>query len=905
MTSNPGTAQRHAFSYLRDRARRAHLDGDGLRVNSLCALALVHLQDLASRHELQISVQELRWAFIFPMFWLIDEYMLSAVGDGLGGFVKGGLATGEIYQILRAYHYLLEPPLEEIDEQMKFLEGITLDWLSADCEVEDAILLTHIVELLWYRRPRESFWRSLGESWASRCPATLRKTIEDRLKRLDIQSRLTCPDGKQGRIERGAIQTSLAAFPYAKLWAYLLYCDGVGLDQTIIQLNGRTAPESYAARLLFDFHHANRFSGNFGEPQILGLTRRRLFNESSPILTFTEVREAHLSETLGRLYRSDKVGQASTRLHAFRLAMLCEVAALELWDWAAWRVSILAQAETHLELCKWETCRPEVPAHAIRLLVQCVRYKPKHEDRLVSNAFNQLEFAPKTVLADLVEKLLNAYPEQMHGAYEALDDLRDLIPEEMWPTAAEWSVDYADQLRKGLRFGPSVPLQFWEQILPFVPEASGVWDLLLPEMLTLATNSLVWLSGGEKLFGEWLMHAPAPKAKAVGEESLEMKTDWPIVVSRRRCVLLNAEKKRSWGLGVFSRKLICTAQSDVERLDFIRFVSESEADKIRTAAKPIVVQALRTFIAQATPPADTKQFCFGSMPNGPLFDIRWDENDLPLVKDLISAVDNPQVLAHSLLYLLTCLQSFVVVGPLSFAEVTFERAAVWLVSPPQGREVHSSASGPFSIVQVNDETLSMIPQALAGLSLQLSEKLGERADPAIIRWLQHSVLDPRPTAIPIMFELGVRIALRIDGPVQGDLLATCQNMLLELWSHRNDDKRAEPRLAQAIRYLGRFLRGDISSRPAWKPGTGEKAVQQLVAKLPKLLGHFCRSSNADVRAAVAALLRSLKRWHTLCEPLERILADLGRDRRGRVRFAAGAEGRDASPEGAGCEEGPK
>src|ERR1035441_6244786 len=86
MSSKSETPQAHAFSYLRDRTRRAHLEGDGLKVNSLCALALIHVQKLASRHELQMSVQQLRWAFIFPHFWLIDEYMLRTIGEGLASF---------------------------------------------------------------------------------------------------------------------------------------------------------------------------------------------------------------------------------------------------------------------------------------------------------------------------------------------------------------------------------------------------------------------------------------------------------------------------------------------------------------------------------------------------------------------------------------------------------------------------------------------------------------------------------------------------------------------------------------------------------------------------------------------------------------------------------------------------
>jgi hypothetical protein len=447
MSSKSETAQAHAFSYLRGRTRRAHLEGDGLKVNSLCALALVHVQELAGRDELQMSVQELRWAFIFPHFWLIDEYMLRTVSESLASFAKQGEPKEEIYQFLRCYHYLVEQPLVGIDDKVKLLSGINPQWLNSDCQVEDAVLLSHIIELIWYRGPGGSYWRSVAGSWASHSPSVVRKRLEELQTRLDLQTKLTSPDARNRPVERAALQDLPPGLPFAKLWGYLLYCDGAGLDGTVLKMNGTTPPESYAARLLFDFHHRNRFFGDFGEPQVIGLTRRRLFNESSPILTFTDAREAHLSETISRLHRLNQVGEAYTRFHGFRLSMLCEMAALQLWNWAAWGKSIEAQAEANLERCKWDAASPAVPAHAVRLMVQGVAYKRKDKDLLVRNAFDQLEFVSEPVLAQLVESLLNGYPIQLRNAYEALEDLGDLIPEKLWPVVARWCIGYADQIR--------------------------------------------------------------------------------------------------------------------------------------------------------------------------------------------------------------------------------------------------------------------------------------------------------------------------------------------------------------------------------------------------------------------------------------------------------------------------
>ena len=899
MSSKSETPQAHAFSYLRDRTRRAHLEGDGLKVNSLCALALIHVQKLASRHELQMSVQQLRWAFIFPHFWLIDEYMLRTIGEGLASFAKQGDPKEENYQILRCYHYLVERPLGGVPDELKLLSGITPRWLSSDCQVEDAVLLSHVVELIWYRGSGDAVWRSLVGFWASYCPPVLRKRLEDLQARLDLQTKLTSPDARHRPIERAALQDLPPGLPFAKLWGHLLHCDGAGLDEAVLKMSRTTPPESYAARLLFDFHHHNRIFGDFGEPQVIGLTRRRLFNQSSPILTFTDAREAHLSETIGRLHRLNQVGEANIRIHAFRLSMLCEMAALRLWDWAAWRESIQEQAETGFELCKWETSMPEVPAHSIRLMVQCVGYKRKDKDPLVRNAFDQLEFVPEAVLAQLVESLLCGYPIQMGSAYEALEDLGDLIPERLWPGVARWSIGYADQVRKGLRFGPLVPLQFWEQILPFVSAELELWDLLLPEMEKLAANPLTWQFDGKRLFRSWLLHAPLAKAKAVGEALLATQTDDAHAVDERQYLLLSAEEDRREFSGSFSRILVNTAQSDLARLPIAHFVPDIEAAKIKTTAKPSVVQALRAFIARSTPPLAAKQGGLGYGPESLQLDVDWNEDDLPLVTDLASAIDSPQVLAHTLPGLLECLRQLVRMGPVSFAEAIFERYKAWLASPPRGRDVRGMRGGPFSMVQFSDDSRSEIQRALGWLSLQMSQKLGGRADTAIGQWLQRSALNPQSAAIPIMFYLGTQIALRTEGPGQAELLAICENMLLGLWSRRSFDAHAQEYLAQALRFLSQVLGQDASLHSAWKPETGQTAVQQLVARLPDLLAYFGRSSHGPVRAAVAALLTSLKRWQPLSEPLAQMLTALAQDNRARVRFAANEGANKGSPTDSG------
>jgi hypothetical protein len=324
--------QSAAFNYLGNRARSAHLDDNGLEVNSLCATALVQFTKLANDGKLHISLADVAWCHIFPLYWLIDDYMLRLVQRSHEAIQKTGRADEWIYVLLKDYCNLLYEPLGDISSEISHFKSLSFDKFDTLNTCEATILLSHVVELIWYRTVQQGEWESLIAQWIANSPTPHKVALTELRDRLTLQTGLAAPSPRHP----ARPLTSAASLPgplkFGGIWLRLLHNDAHSLDDALKELNATVEPDSHVARLLWDLHHTNRFQGQFGEPQEVGLARRRLFTSSSPLLTFNEFREAALSEAQGRVFRRNEVEGAYERFSVFRLAMLCEISALRLWD---------------------------------------------------------------------------------------------------------------------------------------------------------------------------------------------------------------------------------------------------------------------------------------------------------------------------------------------------------------------------------------------------------------------------------------------------------------------------------------------------------------------------------------------------------------------------------------------
>jgi len=806
--------------------------------------------------------------------------MLRAVERTLGAIADAGRSDEKLSSLLRAYFYLVQQPLAEISEPLSAIDKFSFDAFPESDECEDLVLLTHVVELVWFRAPADGAWRTLLEKWLRICPNLYKKPLDEMKSRLTIQTQLTSPGGNFPHLSSETPVSLAGEPPLAKLWIQLMHKEARALDQTLEKLNAVTSPDSHLARLLFDFHHFNRIQGRFGDPQEVGLARRRLFTSSSPLLTFHELREAKLSEELGQLFRHSESGGASSRFHGFTLAMLCELAALRLWDWPAWCTSVQAQAEGFLEACRWAGTEAEMAAHGLKLAVQSVSYKPKEKDALIRNAISRLEFAREDVLADLGERVCSFYPLQKPDAFELLGDLSDLIPSKCWVNLAKWSVGFIEERRQGKHFGgPLTVLTSWCEILPFVEESSEIWTLLLPEALRQARHALVWRTEASGLWRAWFQNAPIDFTRQVGLEMLSVNTTDAGERDARSTILVSAEKVRPELAGVFSPGLFKFAATPLEKLS-----CEADAgDEMRAAAKKQYRSGLERLLKLAIPNAGATTFEFAFLSNSPIGQLAWDLEDIGLVRELTAAIDHPQLLARFVPNLLLCLQSLVQEGPKDFGEIILPRFCVWLENPPTSERPTRRPDGPFSTIQFHDSTGSEIPNALGWLGFHLRRKLGKVMDPILASWLHRSILNPEPRAIPIMLYAAIPAAASLPATARADLLATGQTLLLHLFSRHDTDERIGACLADALHYLAALLQREEHPLVQWNSDGGMEALAVIITKLTPILVACSRSTNPDVRACVAALIRNLAVWKELSNDLDETFKRLGTDNRARVR----------------------
>jgi hypothetical protein len=893
MDAEPNYADRRAlaFDYLRERAGRAHAEGDGVLANSLSALALSQIEILGKQKHPGVNLGNVRWAFILPLYWLIDDYMIRAVDQALQAHLCPNPGNEPHLKLLRAYLFLVNQPLAPIDEQLKVLSELNFELLGDGSDFEVFVFLEHAVELAWFRGPDKSVWMGLLDAWIARAPEWCRSRLANIKTRLLLQMRLTSPAIHIRRVSSDETIAVSGDLRLAPLWIHLLNCEGKRLDEAIERIGASVSPVSHVARLLFDFHHKNRARGEFGEPQEVGLTRRRLFTASSPLMVFNELREAQLSEGLGNLFRQGRIGNAEARFHAFRLAMLSELSALRLWEFGAWQGAIKAQSQAELEAVKWEDVSVGMAADGILKAVQSLSYKPQKEDALIRTALSQLEFADEAILSGLVERLMEVYPLQEYEAECALQDLSDLVPSKLWGGLAKWGLQFSQHNQQRKSTGWTIePLAFLTEIVQYAEPPSGIWAPLLPEFLKMAAIPLFWHSDNSQQLRAWITNAPVEMARQVGLVIVSTEIEDPMPRMGRVEILRDAENYRVDLKGAFLPELRRKAKSILE----IAFLGGSTDQALRKEIKKSLLEAVGNLIRLAVPDPSSKTISIGSPLLPPFDSVDWEDDELSVLDQLVATVENPSVLSMQVPQLLSCIQQMVRFGPASFATHLLPRFESWTEQLPTGQNPTWGPKGPFSSAQFNfgRESRGKTTMMLGWIGFQLLYRIGEPAAQPIAKWIHNSVLNPERMAIPIMVYVGIPAAIHLPKGPRTDLLAACQTLLAHVLLRHKLESEYGVALANAFFYLGQLMRKEEHPLVDWNSEDARESLDLLLPKLSLALIEGSKSANPDVRASAAGFLLGLRAWMTLPPFLQQVLDKLKADNRARVRAAALSTTRD-------------
>jgi hypothetical protein len=881
--------QRCAFDLLRDQARTAHLEGDGLQVAHLCETAFQEIDRLAKRKHLLIRLHQITWAFIFQVYWFIQGPILQLTRDRLKSVPCIDDNDRAWLTILETYTFFVEQPLLGTEKASRNLKALPIAKLGAEPTVESVELAIHLVELAWYHLVGSDAWEEVAELWTANGPRWLEPLLKPVKTRLKLQSRLTVPSQSRPPLPISAAADLRNTFDMAELWLLHLHGQRDAIISRIREISPRLSPDDYKWRLVADFWHTNPtlMSGTQTDTQGVWLARRRQMTTAYATLIFHDRRELEMRGLLADIHRRREEGSASHRWHVLQLAILHELAALRIWDFGMWREAARAQSETLLETAQWMQDEPSWSAQGFVTGVRSASLRSATKDALVQTAIDHIEFAPVDVLSNLSSDLFATYPWQKHTASELLDEIGDLVPESLWSEFAMWNVTYADESRRSMTIGAKVnPLKPWPNIFPLISGTSGVWQILLPEIVKLSRISHCWRSEGRAVLQSWLIWAPIDLSTRAAEAMMQAPASATDSFVRSAMIVSTQAVRPELG-NALTDGLSTTAQSPEEHLVLARHRKAENVDELEIAVRKKTLASLRDAIAQAAPPDGATQFKLGLggfIPGLGLIK-HWHDEDVAILQDLADAVNSQRVLRDWIPILLNAIQLILANGSRGLAAAMKPFVTRWNTNLPLGQIIPGSVGGPLSIFQIKGTDKEDIAESVGWVSFQLLRKLQNDVDSEVRQLSQTILFRGYYKAMPIAFYSAVILATRTATNANMTLLAIAGAILEALRARMSASAPAADLLATAIGYLAGIAKKE-SELVNWNITSAKATLEWIDSVVASYAAVIARAPKPSLRAELASLLWNLSRWRCIPAEAAGILSLLKNDRRAQVRYSA-------------------
>jgi hypothetical protein len=890
--------QSASFGYLHRKAVSAHNEGDGLLAGHLALIALNEATRLLKSKICHLSLYELRWAYIFAHYWLIDGYLLDQdIREALDHAPQATDVDKRVLDLLRAYNELIREPLWSNNDRFSSLQTAHLEWMADDQAPEDLAILEHLIELLWWRGPQGECWENVRKAWVTTAtlPSKCKKLLERLGHRLRFQSSLTAPGPLYPPLDAKAATKCGGDFPNFELWTLKLLGNHADLDAAVTRHLAFVSDDPALVRQLLDFQQMNYLHAKDLDPQAVRLTRRRLFD--NPRLRFDEAREQVLSGSLGAIFQKDEKGQAYLRFNVFRLGMLCEISALRLWDYGMWLDAVRAQSSAALELSRWGENYVGFGAHGLRLAVLSLSYTPPRKQ--IQQGLDALEFANEGVREELVRSILLSYPVQAYDVLSLLNDLSDAIPAHLWVETANWCERYSDEDWSAKSHGSRLlPFEFWRDIFPVLGSGSLVWAKLAPLALAEVRNPLNWNAPHRNFFVNYMVHAPVELAKTAASALIDLPVADPAFAEDRFRLLCQTCNRRKELQGELLPSLARVAQTPFQRWRVAKLSDREPPSNEERIVKDELRRSIEDFIKRISP---------GGTPQHPpqidwerLSLLRWTEQEADWLPLLLQTIEKPSSARSGIPSALRVLEMIVANGPRQFAEQVRPSFANWLHALPAWREnALFPPGGPLSVVNIEQNNERNVENALASLAYQMRIRLGVELDDEISRWaLDASVsfetapifaLTRLMPALASSTRIGIGSGLESDRTRlihRGELLDACRATLFSLWQRYRENPSTVDELFYGLDgiYVA-LMKGQDAEAPAWGKVNSEVA-RALLAKTTPLLYRLATCPHPDVRAAVARIVRGFVSWTAIPTQLQSLLTKLGSDARARVRHAA-------------------
>ena len=267
--------QRLAFRFLRSNAVSAHFAGDGLLVNLLCSTGLDQARRLADSQLLLLQITELVWLPIFAFYWLVSPIERLIIDQTVKQIPGTDSEDVLIREWLGIHNYLIEQPMSGGPELLGKLVALNWPAFFLQYSVEVETLVTHLIELVWFRAPSDGLWEDLAEAWEKSGPRWAVRTIQALRKRLGLQTRLTVPGQKYRFLPESARDELRSHSDLAELWLLDLHGRSKEVCAAVEQITADVSGDSHKWRVVGDFANLNGDSARDPESESVHLARRR------------------------------------------------------------------------------------------------------------------------------------------------------------------------------------------------------------------------------------------------------------------------------------------------------------------------------------------------------------------------------------------------------------------------------------------------------------------------------------------------------------------------------------------------------------------------------------------------------------------------------------------------------
>ena len=831
------------------------------------------------------------WAPLLTLYWLVDDPIHLHLTDLLNQADLRSPEEESLSRMLHALDDLVSWTFDEPDDLYDSLWDSNLEWISAENQGEALLLLGFITELLWRRDvvKMQDRWDALLSRWISNLQQkpeafSVTQTLQHLLTRLKVQSKVVWPGigGKEpANIREVLSETELGLYAAWQAW---LQRDWNSLDQILAEVTpcvpGGAAYDLAAYRL----HHASRIlRQKTGDPQGIGIARIRTRSG------FHSYRTQVLKEAVSAAWGEAEPGPAHERFHAFRLAHLCQIAALRSWNLIGWLQASQAIASANLEITRHGEADSWFAAEALWWGV--VSLSLSESNQAVRKAVYRLDRADEEHRRRLVKALINTRPIEYDNAALLVDLLSDAIPTDLLPEVAEWYVNHSQLPEKGF-VRKVFPLSVWADILPFLDHgmAERLCEILNPAVLRFASIRAVWLtdSSSKSMLTHYLRCAPLSLAM----EAIDKMLSWDKVDEHERdarwTLIYNAATRRRELRERFKDSLI--SQTSRPHMKFhAQFLDDpnlppdkAEDAELREWCKQRIAAFAEIVLARKP---DSLNGPAGAVSANLIGKVSWRAEDADIISKLIRMIveaSNVSVLEH--VSGIQYIAQMVSRGPEALAQRVTQSLMSWLAKEPTGRsEFPANWKGPLSIAQAKGVDSEDVTAAVAFLGTEMVCKGLEDVKEPLAKWVTEKCYSCGPKTWREMVLLAMTLAKQTENPLGLQTATAAQIVFCRAVEYSLTSGDTDSHLHSMLDQIGAFMDRKAALLNLYF-ATNEAAREAFLTCLRGVIPVIASYPDPDVRSAAARIIRLWKEHGDMPAELEATFTRFQQDARARVRY---------------------